>query len=265
MIVPQQQDEMMFAVGLALEAGQRMRVGLGSASRLKNDGTPVTVIDEEINGAVAAAVAERGERMLGEEDTVHAGLTDGRTWVVDPIDGTWLFTAGMPGAVFSIALVEDGVPILGVVYDPWTNRLVYARAGTGAFLNGVRLAVNTVAGISGANLTLPGGKLDHLRVDRLFTDAVDFGADVVTTGSAIADALMVPLGFTAGAVYPYTSPWDMAAIAVIVTEAGGRITSLYGADQRYDTGIDGAVVSNGLIHDELLDLVGAAADRQGPT
>lgn len=237
-------SELNFGVSLALQAGRTMRAGLGSVALLKGDGTPVTRIDQAINDAVA----ERRELMLGEEDVTHSGPTSGRVWVCDPIDGTWLFAAGVPGAVFSLALVEDGRALLGVVYDPWTDRLIHASTGTGAFLNGRPIKVNGAAGISGSCLALPGGQVDQLSADRLFADAIDVGADVVTTGSAIADALMVPLGLAAGTVYPYTSPWDMAAIAAIVTEAGGRITDLHGRDQRYDTRVSGAVVSNGRVH-----------------
>jgi myo-inositol-1(or 4)-monophosphatase len=253
--VRKQLDDLTFAVAVALQAGRTMRAGLGSAAVLKGDGTPVTRIDRAINADVAAAVAERSERMLGEEDTTHPGQSAGKVWVCDPIDGTWLFAASMPGAVFSLALVEDGTSTLGVIYDPWTDRLITAVTGTGAFLNGRPISVNTTVTIAGACLSLPGGKVEQVHADQLFADAVAAGADVVTSGSAIADALMVPLGFAAGAVYPYTSPWDMAAIAVVVTEAGGRITDLHGRAQRYDTQISGAVVSNGLIHDELLSMV----------
>lgn len=253
--MPIRQNEMTFAVSVALQAGRTMRSGHGTAAEIKEDGTPVTRIDEEINQAVAVAVAGRGEKMLGEEDAVHAAPTAGRVWVCDPIDGTWLFAAGIPGSVFSLALVEDGLATLGVIYDPWTDRLITANTGGGAHLNGRPITVNDAADLNGACLALPGSPSRQIRVGPLLAHAVDSGADVVTTGSAIGDALMVPLGFAAGAVYPYTSPWDMAAIAVITAEAGGRITNLRGKDQHYDADIAGAVVSNGLVHDQLLAAV----------
>lgn len=248
---------MAFAVSVALQAGRTMRAGLGSPAELKDDGTPVTRIDRIINEDVLAAVAGRGEEMLGEEDTEYGVQTTfGRVWVCDPVDGTWLFTAGMPGSVFSLALVDDGMPTLGVVYDPWTDRLITANTGSGAHLNGRPITVNTAASIAGACLALPGSPARQLRIGSMLAGAIDeAGADVVTTGSAIGDAVMVPLGFAAGAVYPYTSPWDMAAVAVITTEAGGRITDLHGRDQHYDAPIRGAVLSNGRVHSELLDAV----------
>lgn len=248
-----------FAVLTALKAGRMMRSNLGAAATTKVDGTPVTPIDRDINSMVGSAVAARGELMLGEEDDRHGDPTPGQVWVCDPIDGTWLYAAGVPGSVFSLALVDNGNAVLGVVYDPWTDRLIHAVTGSGAFVNGRPTVVNTAGAIAGACLVLPGGAVRPFDARRLFAQAVDLNADVLTTGSAVHDAVMVPLGFAAGTVYPFTSPWDMAAVAVIVAEAGGRITDLRGAPQRYDSPIKGAVISNGLIHDHLLSLVATAS------
>lgn len=253
--------DLQFAVLTARQAGALMRDHLGATAEIKGDGTPVTRIDQEINTMVRVAVTGRGDLMLGEEDTDHPATTRGRVWVCDPIDGTWLFAAGVPGSVFSLALVDDGVPILGVVYDPWTDRLIYATKGQGAFVNGRRITVNTADQVEGACLVLPGGRVPSLDAGKLFTQAVDLNADVVITGSAVHDAMMVPLGFAAGSVYPYWSAWDMAAVAVIVIEAGGRITNLSGDEQLYDRPIAGAVLSNGRIHDQLMTMVGAVLLR----
>ncbi|WP_198154162.1 inositol monophosphatase family protein [Catenuloplanes japonicus] len=251
--------DMQFAFDTARLAGDVVKRRLGVPAGVKADGAPVTRADEEINALVRAAVSDRGEVMLGEEYDVHRAATSGRVWVCDLVDGTWLLAAGMPGPVFSLALVDDGVPVVGVVYDPWTDRLIHATAGGGAFINDRPTAVNTVDRFAGACLALPGSRASAFDVGRLFVQAVDAGADVVTSGSAVHDAAMVPLGFAAAAVYPYTSVWDMAAIAVIVVEAGGQITDLHGTDQRYDAPIKGAVISNGRIHDRLVELVAAAS------
>ena len=255
--------DLQFAIDLAQRAGAIMLASLGARATAKTDGTPVTAADKQINDLVHRAVSERGEQLLGEEDEHHAPASTARMWVCDPIDGTWLLAGGVPGAVFSLALVENGRPLLGVVYDPWTRRMVSAVKGEGAFLDGRRLSVNSVPTFDGACLALPGGRVPAFNAGQLFSAAIAENADVVTTGSAVHDALLVPLGFAAAAVYPYTSPWDMAAIAVIVTEAGGKITDLNGAPQRYDAPIKGAVVSNGCmrIHDHLNALIGEAAPQ----
>ncbi len=257
------ETDLQFAVRVARQAGHIMKAGLGAAAVAKSDGTPVTRMDGEINAFIRGEAAVREQRTLGEEDARHDYTTSGQVWVCDPIDGTWLFAAGVPGSVFSLALVDNGAPILGVVYDPWTDRMIYAAAGGGAFVNGSPILVNGKPEIAGACLVLPGNSVEAFDAARLFTRAIEANADVVTTGSAVHDAVMVPLGFAAGTVYPYTSPWDMAAVAVIVAEAGGRITDLEGEPQRYDGPVKGAVISNGFVHDELVAMI--ATCRPAPT
>ena len=190
---PADQNEMTFAVSVALHAGRTMRSGLGAAAVLKGDGTRVTHIDKAINEDVAAAVAARGDEMLGEEDAAHPARTSGRVWVCDPIDGTWLFSAGVPGSAFSLARVDDGRPTLGVIYDPWTDRLITASTGNGAHLNGRPIAVNDTTTLAGACLALPGSPAHQLHVGPMLASVVEAGADVVTSGSAISDAAMVQL------------------------------------------------------------------------
>jgi fructose-1,6-bisphosphatase/inositol monophosphatase family enzyme len=253
-------SDLQFAIHLARRAGEVMKSHLGAPAEMKADGTPVTRIDRQINAMVGDAVLARGDLVLGEEDAHHTGATAGRLWVCDPIDGTWLYAAGVPGSVFSLALVDDGVPVLGVVNDPWTGRLIHARAGQGAFVDGQRTTVNAAADVAGACLVLMGRRVPALDTVRLVAQALEADAAVVSSGSAVHDAVMVALGFAAGTVYPYSSPWDMAAAAVIVTEAGGRISDLDGAAQRYDGPINGAVISNGRVHDQLVRMVAAASD-----
>lgn len=250
---PADQNEMTFAISIALHAGRTMRSGLEAAA-LKDDGTSVTDIHKTINEDVAAAVAARGEQMLGEVGSNYVP-SSGRVWVCDPVDDTLLFAAGMPGCMFSLARVDDGKPTLGVIYDPWTDRLITASTGNGAHLNGRPITVNHTTNLAEACLALPGRPAHQLHVGPMLARVIEAGADMVTTGSAVSDAVMVALGLAAGAVYPCTSPWDMAAVAIVTTEAGGRITNLRGEDQHYDTAIYGAVLSNRRIHDELIDTV----------
>jgi fructose-1,6-bisphosphatase/inositol monophosphatase family enzyme len=257
--------DLAFGRRLAARAGQMIRAGLGAQASTKGDGTPVTDVDKRVNAFVAEEVAERGDAMLGEEDAQHVEPVGGRVWVCDPVDGTWLLTAGVPLSVFSLALVEDGRPVVGIVHDPWTGRMIYAVDGGAARSvdlwgvgHGRPIRVNTTAHVPGACLVLPGGRVDAFDAGRLNHLAIGMGCDLITTGSAVHDASMVAVGFAAAAVYPYTSPWDMAAIAVITTAAGGRITDLYGQPQRYDREIRGAIISNTLVHAEMLELVAAA-------
>jgi fructose-1,6-bisphosphatase/inositol monophosphatase family enzyme len=252
--------ELSFAQRLVAPVGDIMRGGFrnNTTTDTKPDGTPVTEKDREVGRFVAHMLKRYrpGEPLLNEEDAEHAwGTGQGRCWVCDPIDGTWLYAGGVPTNIFSLALLERGRPVVGVAFDPYTASLFSAAIDTPAMLNGRLLRVNTVTKIPEACLALPGNKVPSLDAARLFGDVVNQGGDTVVYGSSVYDASLVALGFAAAAIYPYTSPWDIAAIKVIVEAAGGRVTDLRGHDQPYDRPIRGAIVSNGHIHDQVVRLV----------
>jgi len=256
--------ELDFAVKLTEDVGtgidEATRAG-GTASVAKPDGTPVTDEDLRGNALIHAAVQWHwpADAVLGEEDTPEDKRPQPgqRVWVADPVDGTWLLAAGLPWTVVSLALVVDGQPVVAVVHDPHAKYTVTATLGGGTWLNGRRLTVNSIRTIGrGAVLALPGGDVGPFDAAGVFTDAIRSGADVVTVGSAVHDASLVARGFAAGAVYPYTSPWDMAAVALLTTEAGGRRTTFDGNEQRYDRSpIRHVLLSNGYIHNDLVSLV----------
>lgn len=263
--------DLYFAQNLAASLGAGiLRAGGVVEAVTKADGTPQTALDVKLNTEFREAVGlvHPGDVALGEEDldehrTPPAGA---RVWVCDPIDGTWLLPHGLPYTVVSLALVVNGQPQVGVICDPHTNRMFYAAEGQGAYLTDAfavdeagrgqrRLHVNKDDDLDRAVLALPGGAVPGIDVGGLHDWVIRSGSELVTVGSVAHDATLVASGFAAAAVYPYTSPWDMAAAAVIVREAGGRITALDGGPQRYDDTIRGAVVSNGAIHDQVVTLV----------
>ncbi|MDR1032910.1 MAG: inositol monophosphatase, partial [Candidatus Nomurabacteria bacterium] len=129
-------DYLEFARRLAYAAGGVMlkyfRLG-GGISHYKEDNTIVTKADTEINQMVIDRVRATypGHGVYGEEDSF--GRDKNELWVCDPIDGTNMFARGVPVAVFSLAFVVDGEPVMGVVYDPFTDRLYTAVKGEGAF------------------------------------------------------------------------------------------------------------------------------------
>ena len=127
-----------FAISIAKDAGEIMLEYFYSGNfeiEYKEDKTPVTIADKKINQLVIDAVAETYPKyaVQGEEGVV---IKDSNyVWVCDPIDGTVPFSKQIPIAAFSLALVYDGKPIIGVVYDPFGERLISAVQGNGAMLN----------------------------------------------------------------------------------------------------------------------------------
>lgn len=227
----------------------------------KPDLTPVTDADRSVEEALRAALAARrpSDAFLGEEFGEQG--TGSRRWVIDPIDGTKNFVRGVPVWATLIALQVDGVVTTGVISAPALGRRWWAARGTGAYAGpdtrqAQRLQVSAVADVSDAQLSyssLSGwdgqGRLDGLLAlsrrawrTRAFGD---FWSHVLVAEGAV-DA----------SFEPEVSLWDLAALQVVVEEAGGRFTDLTGA-ARPDGG--SVVCSNGLLHDEVL--AGLAADR----
>ena len=178
-------------------------------------------------------------------------------WVCDPVDGTAMYARHIPVAVFSLALVIDGVSTLGVVYDPFTDNLYYALKGFGAFRNDERIHVSDI-------------KLDDMKsvsnMDmwpeaeyNLYDTIKELGKKTyfVGVGSVIRACMCVANGDFNLAIFPGTKHknCDIAAAKVIVEEAGGKVTDLFGNDQRYDCSINGAVISNSVVHSEVINVI----------
>lgn len=253
-------SELEFAKQISLEAGDIMLEYFRSSKMdavWKADDTPITVADTKINDLVIKrsqkAFPEYG--VLGEEASVHKGRE--WMWVCDPIDGTMPFMMGLPVSTFSLALTRDGVPQLGVVYEPHLKNLYWAITGEGAFLNDFPIKVSN-HGMKNAYIGLEvWAKTDNPREDLiplygLREILIDSGAQPVTYSSGVIEGALVAGGQASGLIFGVKKPEDIAALKVIVEEAGGKVTDLEGKDQRYDTWTSGAVVSNGVIHDDLL-------------
>lgn len=236
----------------------------------KPDRTPVTDADIACEDALRAVLA--GERpddaVLGEErggpNADGAGdATVGRTWVVDPIDGTKNFSRGVPVWATLIALVVDGAPAVGVISAPALGRRWWAARGRGAFtadlargVDAAPLGVSGVADLADAYVsTTDLGTWREEGTRERWLALVDACWESRAFGDFFQHCLVAE-GLLDLCVEPAASAWDLAAPAVVVTEAGGRLTDLSGA-ARHDGG--SAVSSNGRLHDAALALVGSRA------
>lgn len=252
-------DYLEFAKALALESGEIMQKHfMGDLGiTYKDNQSRVTVADLAINDLVIERVKQnfpthsvRGE----EKSNQRAG--DRYVWVCDPIDGTFPYSAGLALGMFSLALVKDGVPIIAVIYEPITGRLYSAEKGKGATLNDQSIHVSDKGLVSGTRIDVcdtVNKSLADLRAvgTKLFEDGIKLSSlrSSVVIGGMVADGSLA-------AMLTYTPhPHDIAAIKLIVEEAGGRVTDLFGNDQRYDQEIKGAILSNGVVHDELVALI----------
>jgi myo-inositol-1(or 4)-monophosphatase len=257
--MPDFNEYTLFAQEIAKEAGAIMRENftLHMKKEWKDDHTPLTKSDTSINALVIKEVQKRfpGHAVLGEEQSTK-NTNAQHCWVVDPVDGTIPFSHGVPTSAFSLAYVMDGVPHSGVVYDPFLDRLVTAEKGKGAWLNDLRAHVNEAKTLRQEVVTID-GPLHNTGVQNvsflpLFENTFRTGAKITKYSSMVYGGMLVALGEFTGSICNARYPWDIAALKIIIEEAGGKVTNLLGKEQRYDQEIFGAVLSNGKVHKQLL-------------
>ena len=213
----------------------------GLAIETKADLTPVTEADRAVEAELRRILADErpDDAILGEEQ--GAAGTGSRRWILDPIDGTRNYARGIPVWGTLVALEENGVVDVGVVSAPALGHRWWAERGQGAFANGERIRVSAVSEVEEAVLSF---SIDN-EVPPLARRAWharglgDFWAHMLVAEGAV-DGAVDSIG---------VSEWDLAAVQVVVEEAGGRFSDFSG-ESRIDTG--SAVTSNGLVHDELL-------------
>lgn len=221
----------------------------------KRDGTEVTIADQTVEEFVKKELAKRfpDDSVLGEEHGEISGTSE-RQWVVDPIDGTASFVRGVPLYSTLLALFDDHGPAIGVIVIPALGITVAAGRGRGATHNGRPCAVSTVDTLSDSFIS--SSSFDASWWGGAEIQAVtSCGASTRTWGDGYGYAL-VASGQLEAMVEPPVRPWDIAPMFTIIPEAGGRITGWDGSDSTTQAG--GWLASNGLVHDELIDVLAKA-------
>ena len=248
------------AVEAVVRAGDIQMARFGRDFRIDKKGTIdlVTEVDLAVERMFRQLVAERFDdhEVLAEEMGGGASVPPGPCWVFDPIDGTTNYAHGLPIFCASLALEIGGVAEVAAIFDPNRRELFTAERGGGAFLNGRPLHVSPAAALVDAML-VTGFPYDvHNRVDEivgLFADFVGVARAVRRLGSAAIDLCYVAAGRMDGFWETSLKPWDIAAGALIVAEAGGTVTSLDGSSFRSHGGE--VLATNGLIHQPMLDVI----------
>lgn len=225
----------------------------------KGDGSPVTQADRAAERFLRERIESRHpeDGIHGEEEDDRPG-TSGRTWVIDPIDGTKAFAHGV-GTFSNLLYVEDEHgPAVGVINLPALGETVWAGRGRGCFLDGAPCRVSSRSRIEGSYLSCTGF---HEWTPSMFEAVTGAGLQLRTWGDAYGYAL-VASGRVEAMMDPLLAWWDLAALLVIVPEAGGVITSVEGAEPSAPS-VDhpeyrwSALASNGAFHDELVRLLGS--------
>ena len=224
----------------------------------KPDMTPVSDADVACEQELRRLITQQypNDTIVGEEFGGAAEFA-GRQWIIDPIDGTKNFVRGVPVWATLIALLIDGVPKVGVISAPALGRRWWAATGYGAFrsVNNVtkKIRVSNVSSLENASISfssLEGWQQRGIR-DR-FLQLTDDTWRLRGFGDFFSYCLVAE-GAVDIAAEPEVSLWDLAPLAVLVTEAGGRFTSLSGVDGPHG---GSAIATNGLLHDQVLRYLG---------
>jgi len=234
----------------------------------------VTEVDVESGRRIISVVRERypDHGLLVEEPAMLDGVPDGEgdiTWVIDPLDGTTSFVHTYPFFAVSIAARRelgdgDHELVAGVVFNPATDELFAASVGGGATLNGEPIRVSAAPDIAhsllGSGFSYDRGE-PLARELAILAEVMKSAHDVRRDGSAALDLCCVACGRTDGYWELEMKPWDLSAGALILREAGGRISDFAGGDWMAPQ--KDVVATNGIIHEELLASVARAEARVG--
>jgi myo-inositol-1(or 4)-monophosphatase len=248
-----------FLIPTMREVGRLLLERLGHAESIQFKGRAnlVTEMDRRSEEQLIRAIRARhpGHAILSEEAGALAGEAGQPEWIIDPIDGTTNYVHGFPYFCVAVALRLGPQLQAGMVYQPYVDELYWAERGRGAFLNGRPLRVSQTSTLEDALLTTgfpsdlsraPDTNIAH------YLAMMPKARAIRRLGSACLDFCQVAAGRLDGFWQPTMQLWDVAPGAIIVEEAGGRVSDFAGATGQYEGDI---AASNGKIHAALLEVL----------
>jgi len=222
----------------------------------------VTEADLAAQNAIVSVIKDvfPDHDLLGEENLSVNHNESGYRWVIDPLDGTSNYVHRFPYFAVSIGVERDGRLLAGVIFDPNRDEVFSAVSGRGAWLNDVAIHPSKASRLGDAFLvvSLPRRAGPDDAAVKRFLKAMPAAESVQRTGSAALNLAYVACGRIDAFWSSSLKPWDMAAGALIVAEAGGSVTSLTG--DRFDLGRPEILASNGTgLHDSVVELIDSSA------
>jgi myo-inositol-1(or 4)-monophosphatase len=232
---------------------------------LKSRNDWVSDADRESETAIIDSIRARCPRdaFLGEESGTSGSTTGERTWIIDPLDGTSNYLQHFPFWSVSIALRQGDELIAGVIYEPLRDLFFTAERGAGAFRDHERMHVSDQATLDGAFVAtgFPFRAQSYVSTYvKIFEDVIRKAKGVRRAGSAALDLAYTAAGIFDGFFEMHLAAWDVAAGALLVTEAGGKVTDFSGGDRWLGRGnIVGAAPG---LHAELIEVIGRHTNEE---
>jgi len=217
----------------------------------------VSLADRDSERAIVSSLRDRfpNDSILGEEGSaIQAG--SGRTWIIDPLDGTSNYLQHFPVWSVSIGLRSDDEIIAGVIYEPLREMVYTAERGAGAFRNGRRMRISEQTAVEGSFLAtgFPFRAQQYVALYcSIFQDVISISKGVRRAGSAALDLAYTADGVFDGFFELHLAPWDVAAGSLMVTEAGGVVSDFSGGGRWLERGnIVGAPPG---VHADLIEMI----------
>jgi 3'(2'), 5'-bisphosphate nucleotidase len=263
--------ETYLAIQAALEAGKIVMNVYNQefSSTLKNDNEPLTEADVKSNQTIQKIISDSGHPILSEESLDDKKRLDSRKiWIIDPLDGTSDFIKKTGEFTIMISLVEDHIPILGVIYWPTKSTLYLAHRDKGAFKldNGLwsKLSVSNVSDLK--NCRAIGSRYHISEIEQNLIKRLNI-SQFTSKGSSLKVADIssgnAELYFT---TTNKIKQWDTCASYCLITEAGGKMTDMFGNNLKYNierlNHENGLLVSNGLIHNHIIKIYRESMDNK---
>jgi myo-inositol-1(or 4)-monophosphatase len=249
----------LFAVDLARKAGALLKEKFNQKHEIhyKGEINLVTEADKMSEDLIIAAISRSfpDHGILSEESPAISGEGKLR-WIIDPLDGTTNYAHGYPVFCVSIALENEGTIVLGVIYDPMREEMFVAERGKGAYLNDKKLAVSRTDNIS-RSLLATGFPYDireskENNLDYFNSMAINVQA-IRRAGAAALDLAYLAAGRFDGFWELKLKPWDTAAGCLMVEEAGGLVSNVFG--EKWSIFSPHVLASNGLIHGQMIEVL----------